>query len=425
MQIENNMSNLIVVGDGLAALEFCQNYRSAGGEKSIIFITEESQLPCGPSDRSQLLPSSREGHQQEATTLPRELDVECILNTSVVEIDRTLRVITTSSGVTIGYDELVLDAGPEVALSGIAGGQDKRVVSYRCEEDIKRTISKTKIGDKIAVLGGGIPGLDDAEPGSDERAKNLEILCRCQNITTSSVQNLIRENPALDQQTIKKMARVGSGCGRCAGDFEKVYLEMKAQGIKPQRGIVATRLVRSFHLFSSLMAAVFLLFFAATGYMMNHADDFGVDDVEQQEITGVMPKSILSEGSDAEWEAWHRQMGARGDVVAMEREDDVSFIEFKSAGLSYEGEVDHETGVARIFLAKASFLGGLVEMHKSRPTKEGESSLFIDLMALLMVIVSLSGVFLFIRMMNRIGWLAIATFLLGLAVSIVTYFQLL
>ena len=58
-------------------------------------------------------------------------------------------------------------------------------------------------------------------------------------------------------------------------------------------------LIRSLHIYLSMLALLLLLFFAMTGFMMNHSEWFNIEKTYPTEIKATVPQKILNPASGA------------------------------------------------------------------------------------------------------------------------------
>ncbi len=239
------------------------------------------------------------------------------------------------------------------------------------------------------------------------------------------------ENPHASFDEIKKLCDVAQHCGKCEPNALRFYAQrchhepkVDASIKKTRCKLFITKCIRNFHLFSSLIAAIFLLFFAFTGYLMNHSSEWGLDDIQETEHTLTLPDTLKKNHTKEAIVAWCHANGARGELAEFISENGTINVTCVNAGQNFEAEIDLDSGEVNILIQKNSFLESLAEIHRS-PSADGKStSLFIDTMAVLMAIVSLSGIFLFFRMATRENKLALLTFVLSIAAAITVYYQL-
>lgn len=160
-------SRIVVVGGGPAAFRLVDALTNRGlAGRSVTVIGEE---PHPPYDRVNLAkrwdPSSdlRLGEP----SLWSQPGVELLSGERVIKLDRRTRVVTTASGSTIGYDDLVLATGSYAWVPPVPGADLDGVHVYRTIADVDRMkdhlqslASKEKpVG---VIVGGGLLGLEAA-----------------------------------------------------------------------------------------------------------------------------------------------------------------------------------------------------------------------------------------------------------------------
>lgn len=251
------------------------------------------------------------------------------------------------------------------------------------------------------------------------------VLCQCNDVTYKTVRSQLRLFPEWSYEEMKKHCGVAQGCGRCELEFHLCYDEVKEAKNKVGKWkVVLNRSIRNFHLFSSLAAAMFLLFFALSGYAMNHRSDLGLDEVEVVSIQKTIPQNLLKSQAKVELLHWLQGEGARGDLLEYEREGEMIYVNYKSAAQSFEAEIERASGNTVISIQKAGFLETLAEMHRSPSPDDKSSSLFIDVMAALMALVSLSGILLFFRIATRKDKWMLIYFAVCISIAVGLYFKM-
>ena len=99
-----------------------------------------------------------------------EGSLNCHLNTRVIEIHPSDKLVSTSTGETVSYDILVLATGSDALLPQHTPGHDaKGVFVYRTIDDLEKLIRYSEIckGATGAVVGGGLLGLEAAKAMMD------------------------------------------------------------------------------------------------------------------------------------------------------------------------------------------------------------------------------------------------------------------
>jgi nitrite reductase (NADH) large subunit len=162
--------HVVVVGAGMVAHRFAESLLSRAGEHwSVTIIGEEDQHPY---DRVGLT-GFFAGASADDLTLDRTIfddeRVRFVRGDAAARIDRAARRVTTKSGLSVGYDRLVLATGSYAARLAVEGfGLDGCFV-YRTLEDVESLRSfvegrSAELGRKLTgtVIGGGLLGLEAA-----------------------------------------------------------------------------------------------------------------------------------------------------------------------------------------------------------------------------------------------------------------------
>ncbi len=178
------------------------------------------------------------------------------------------------------------------------------------------------------------------------------------------------------------------------------------------------KLLRTLHIYTSMFGLLILLFFAITGFTLNHADWFGKP--VSREITGKLDPAILKEPDKlAVAEAIRRQFHVSGLVADFTVSDDSCSVEFRRPGGSAHALIDRETGEAHVTLDDDGAVALLNALHQGRDSGAGWS-LLIDIVAWLMVFVSISGLVLLFSLPKRRG-LGLIAMVVGLAICVAVY----
>lgn len=168
---------------------------------------------------------------------------------------------------------------------------------------------------------------------------------------------------------------------------------------------------RTLHIYASMFALIAIGFFSATGFLLNHPTWF---DLERSAITEhdaeVVPEEIAT-GTDklALVEYLREHEGARGVVKSYSRTDERTVVNFTGPGRSMEFTVHQPTGDARVRIETRNALAKLGDLHKGKYTGTAWP-LVIDATAIFLMLVTLSGVVLWLSLAKRrtLGWIAVA-----------------
>lgn len=173
-----------------------------------------------------------------------------------------------------------------------------------------------------------------------------------------------------------------------------------------------------------MFSFLILLFFAATGFTLNHADwfDSQARTVQRQGtldrawVTGSDPNSVAKLEII---EYLRRAERIKGDVGDFNVDDSECEVSFKGPGYEASVVMDRNTGKYELTETRGGFVAVLNDLHKGRDTGEKWSTV-IDISALFMAFVSLTGLTLifFLSKRRNSALIAIA---IGAVVSYLIY----
>lgn len=162
---------------------------------------------------------------------------------------------------------------------------------------------------------------------------------------------------------------------------------------RPWRSRLYT-LSRTLHLYLSLLAFLTLLFFAVTGLTLNHPEWFG--EGAPRKLSGTLPGAPYLEGEAVDWLRLAedlRALGLRGRVADHGESGGEAWVSFRAPGYAADAQVDPKTGAYRLVVTDHGLVALLNDLHKGRDTGGGWKA-FLDLSALFLALVSLTGLLL-------------------------------
>ena len=179
-------------------------------------------------------------------------------------------------------------------------------------------------------------------------------------------------------------------------------------------------LSRTLHIYLTMLVCLMLLFFGTTGFMLNHADWFGLEVLRAGTREGTMPKAILAPVDRlAVVERLRAELRAVGAVDSFEEEADQLRIVFKRPGFRAEATVVRADGRVTLSTEERGTAALLTDLHKGASAGNGWKWV-IDGTAVLLVLGSLTGLILWISLPRRRA-LGIAALCVGLLGSAATY----
>ncbi len=154
----------LIIGNGMAALSAAREIRKNDEEASITMITNESSYTyyrvklteylSKKFEDSELLVSKEEWYDEN--------NIEVILNKIVEKIDIDKKKIRLDDGKEIAYEKLLIASGSRPFIPPIAGKFKKGVFALRTIADVKYIQEYLEDCEEVAVIGGGLLGLEAA-----------------------------------------------------------------------------------------------------------------------------------------------------------------------------------------------------------------------------------------------------------------------
>ena len=160
---------------------------------------------------------------------------------------------------------------------------------------------------------------------------------------------------------------------------------------------------RWLHLYLSMVSFAVILFFAITGFTLNHAERLsGHDHVTT--YTGVIAAPAMqgADGPDklAVVEQLRRDHPMRAGVSDFRNDDDQTTISFKGPGYTADAFVQRPSGKYQLIETRTGLIAVMNDLHRGAST--GKTwSVIIDASAILLTLVSLTGLLLLFFIYNR------------------------
>src|SRR5262245_4626433 len=127
---------------------------------------------------------------------------------------------------------------------------------------------------------------------------------------------------------------------------------------------------RTLHIYLGVFALLALLFFAATGFMLNHGDWFGLVEAHTHTTEGDLPTEVLAEPLDKLQivERLRADYEAVGLVDSFEVEETELRVVFKSPGHVVDVRMNRETGHVEAETESWGVVGRLTDLHRGKST---------------------------------------------------------
>ena len=164
-------------------------------------------------------------------------------------------------------------------------------------------------------------------------------------------------------------------------------------------------LMRWLHIYLSMISFAIVFFFAVTGLTLNHADKFTdristIQEKGKLNLAWVNNPDTLKIAKMEIVEYLRINNNIRAALSDFRIDDAQIGVSFKGPGYAADAFIDRETGNYDLTKTNAGFVGMINDLHKGRDTGSGWS-IFIDVCAILLTLVSLTGMLLLLFLKRR------------------------
>ena len=163
---------IVVVGNGMVGHRFCERLAELRSERRVRVVVFGEE-PRAAYDRVQLS-AFFSGRCADDLALAdpawyAEQGFELHLGDGISELDREERVVSSSKGLRVKYDAMVLATGSAPFVPPIPGIETEGVFAYRTIEDLEGIAAWAERSEivRAAVIGGGLLGLEAAKASVD------------------------------------------------------------------------------------------------------------------------------------------------------------------------------------------------------------------------------------------------------------------
>jgi nitrite reductase (NADH) large subunit len=156
---------LIVIGNGMAGIRTVEEVLALAPDEYAITVV--SSEPVVAYNRIMLSPVlAGEKRFDDIVTHPEgwyaEHGVTLLAGCTVTDVDRARRQVLLEDGRALPYDRLVLATGSVPFIVPVPGHQHPDVLSFRDIQDVERMLAASLQRRRVAVIGGGLLGLEAA-----------------------------------------------------------------------------------------------------------------------------------------------------------------------------------------------------------------------------------------------------------------------
>ena len=183
-------------------------------------------------------------------------------------------------------------------------------------------------------------------------------------------------------------------------------------------------LSRWLHIYGSMISFAIIFFFSVTGITLNHPDYFAGELKTTQEKGKLDSNWVMSKDTNkiakleiVEW--LRKNHNIKAAVSEFRIDESQCTVSFKGPGYAADAFINRENGSYELTLLRAGIVGIMNDLHKGRDTGS-KWSWVIDVSAVLLVIVSLTGMIL-ILYIKRKKWSGLLIALIGILLLYLLY----
>jgi nitrite reductase (NADH) large subunit len=156
---------LVVIGNGMAGMRTVEELLKRAPQRYEITVFGAEPHPnydrialssvlAGEKTLEQIVINSREWYAEN--------DIRLIAGDPAVSVDRLERTVTSASGITVGYDRLLLSTGSKPLAPPIPGLGLPGTCAFRDIADVEQMLAAAATHKRACVIGGGLLGLEAA-----------------------------------------------------------------------------------------------------------------------------------------------------------------------------------------------------------------------------------------------------------------------
>jgi nitrite reductase (NADH) large subunit len=175
---DDTREHLVVIGNGMAGCRAVEELlaRDAGRYRVTIFGAEPrvnynrimlSPVLAGEKSFDEIVINGHAWYDDHGIAL--------IAGDPVLAIDRAAKTVTSRSGLTTGYDRLLIATGSDPFIIPVPGKDLPGVIGFRDMNDVETMLGAAERGGEAVVIGGGLLGLEAAH-GLSLRGMKVTVL---------------------------------------------------------------------------------------------------------------------------------------------------------------------------------------------------------------------------------------------------------
>ncbi|MCV0369399.1 FAD-dependent oxidoreductase [Filomicrobium sp.] len=215
---------IVVIGGGPAGIRAAQELSRAG--KNVIVFNAERWRPYNRVKLTPLLSGEVQlGQVTQSLEFSGPGTVAVYSGHSVVDIDRTNKVVTTGQGSIWPYGKLIICTGSRAHVPPIPGADKNGVYTFRNFDDVEKLVARSFRARRAIVIGGGLLGLEAAR-GMADRGVDTVVVEHESYLMARQLDACAGELLARDVEAMGIGVRTGSTVSRIVGEDRVTGLEL-------------------------------------------------------------------------------------------------------------------------------------------------------------------------------------------------------
>ena len=170
-------TGIAIVGGGIAGQALCEELRARDAAVAITLICGERHVPYDRVRLSELLVGEDDPGRLQIRPDEWYDDqrIELLTGTHVTGLDTATTTVTFENGEQRSFGAIALATGSQPLLPPVPGVDLASVIAYRAPEDCARVRAAAGPGTRVAVIGGGLLGLEAAR-GAQARGVAVTVV---------------------------------------------------------------------------------------------------------------------------------------------------------------------------------------------------------------------------------------------------------
>jgi hypothetical protein len=182
-------------------------------------------------------------------------------------------------------------------------------------------------------------------------------------------------------------------------------------------------LARTLHIYLTMLGCFLLFFFSLTGFMLNHAEGFGLEQTRTRSSEGRLSRGMLEPVDKlAVVECLRSEYGMQGALDSFDSDGDEYRLVFKRPGSRSEAVIDRKTGHLGLSTECRGMTSIWTDLHKGASSGSGWK-LVIDATSIFLFLASLTGIVLWVSLPRR-RRIGVTALIGGVVLSLLAYWCL-